>query len=182
VYARLADDFAATISAVDDDQWGLPSPCDGWTARDLVGHVVDAHGIFLRLVGRELGDIPSVEDDPAAAFAAARAVVAADLDDPERAGATFDGLSGRTTFEEAIERFLVGDLLIHCWDLARATGGDERLDLDDYPVGQAQRSSGSIPPVVPGAGNRDRKVKASTDDPLRRSSSRRSLASSTVGR
>jgi len=87
--------------------------------------------MFLGFVGRELGGIPSVDDDPAAAFGAARSVVASDLEDPQRAGATFEGFSGRSTFAEAVDRFLSGDLLIHRWDLARATGQEVELDLEE---------------------------------------------------
>lgn len=37
-YARFAD----VASSVDDAQWSLPTDCEGWTVRDLVGHVVGA--------------------------------------------------------------------------------------------------------------------------------------------
>ena len=39
-------------------------------------------GMFLGFVGRSLGDIPAVDDDPLGAWTAARDVVQADLDDP----------------------------------------------------------------------------------------------------
>jgi uncharacterized protein (TIGR03086 family) len=130
-YRRHADAFAAAINAVEPDQWSSPSPCPDWTARDIVGHIVESHGLFLGFVGRELGDIPSVDDDPAAAFAAASDTVATDLEEPTRADATFQGELGETTFAKAVDRFLTGDLLIHRWDLARATGGDETLELAD---------------------------------------------------
>ncbi|RKS07089.1 uncharacterized protein (TIGR03086 family) [Nocardiopsis sp. Huas11] len=130
-YARLSDDFAATVAAVPEDRWTADSPCEGWTALDVVGHVVETQDMFLRLVGRELGDIPSPVDDPVAAWDAARGVVQADLDDPERAGTEFDGFFGRTTFAEAVDRFLNFDLVIHRWDLTRATGQDERIRPED---------------------------------------------------
>ncbi|MEV2278965.1 TIGR03086 family metal-binding protein [Nocardiopsis sp. NPDC049922] len=130
-YDRLSADFARAVAAVPEDGWSADTPCEGWTARDLVRHVVDTQGTFLGLVGRELGDIPSVDDDPAAAWDAARTVVLADLNDPERAGAEFDGFFGRTTFAQAVDRFLGFDLVIHRWDLCRATGQDERIDPDD---------------------------------------------------
>ena len=39
--------------------------------------------------------------------------------------------SAPSTFEASVDRFLSADALIHTWDLARATGLDERLDPDD---------------------------------------------------
>jgi uncharacterized protein (TIGR03086 family) len=130
-YAQLAGDFAATIAAVPDGKWESPSPCSDWTARDVVRHIVDVHGFFLGHVGRELGAIPSVDDDPAAAFDAARSAIAADLEDPERARQSYEGFFGPAIFEESIDRFLGGDLLIHRWDLANAAGLDVRLDPDE---------------------------------------------------
>ena len=41
------------------------------------------------------------------------------------------GFFGRTTFEEAVTRFLGPDLLVHTWDLAGAGELDENLDLDE---------------------------------------------------
>jgi uncharacterized protein (TIGR03086 family) len=130
-YRKLADDFATTVAEVGDDQWSAPSPCEGWTARDVVRHMIENHEMFLGLVGRTLGDIPSVDDDPAAAFAAACDVVAADLEDPERAKASYDGYFGRTTFAESIDRFMLGELLVHRWDLGQAIGVDVHFEPDE---------------------------------------------------
>ena len=104
-YHRLAADFAATIDAVPADRWASPSPCEEWTARDVVAHVVETHGMFEGMVGRDLGEIPAVADDPAGAFAAARAVVHGHLCDPEAAGATYESpMLGTTSFAEMIDR------------------------------------------------------------------------------
>jgi uncharacterized protein (TIGR03086 family) len=130
-YARLADAFAAAVAAVPADAWENPAPCEGWTAREVVRHVVDSHDLFLGKVGRPLPGGPSVDDDPAGAFAAARGAVRADLDDPERAAATYDGFFGTISFEDAIDQFLSGDLLVHRWDLGTAAGLDVRLDPPD---------------------------------------------------
>jgi uncharacterized protein (TIGR03083 family) len=51
-YARLADAFTAKIAAVPDDRWACPSPCEGWTARDVVCHVIGSQEMFLGMVGR----------------------------------------------------------------------------------------------------------------------------------
>ncbi len=94
---------------------------------------VDQHHVDDRIgkdpfVGRELGELPSVDDDPVAAWAGARDAVQADLDDPTRAEAVFQGFRGPTTLAAAVDRFIGFDQVVHRWDLARATGLDERMD------------------------------------------------------
>jgi uncharacterized protein (TIGR03083 family) len=42
-YARLADGFLDRIRATPDDRWDAPGPCGGWTARDVVAHVINGH-------------------------------------------------------------------------------------------------------------------------------------------
>ncbi len=156
-YRRLSDEFASTVAGVPDDAWANPSPCDEWTARDVVRHAVDTQGMFLGFIGGELGPIPSVDDNPGAAWDAARARVQAALDDPRQAGAAFDGFFGRTTFAAAVDRFLNSDLVIHRWDLARATGQDDTIDPTDAErvltvareFGDAFRSPGVCGPEVP---------------------------------
>ena len=137
-YSRLSDAFAAKVAAVSDDAWSNPSPCEGWTARDVVRHVVSAQGMFLGFIGQEVGDVASVDDDPAAAWDAVRAKVQANLEDPARARQEFDGLGGRSTFESAADRFLAFDLVVHGWDLARAAGLDESIDPADITRTRAQ--------------------------------------------
>ena len=155
-YKRLADAFADKIAAVPPERWSNASPCSEWTARDIVRHVVSTQGMFLGFVGRDTGEIPSVDDDPLGAWNAARAAVQADLDDPERAIAEFEGFSGRSTFEQAVGRFLCTDLVVHGWDLARSTGLDEHIDGEDLAAvrrtaeqfGDALRSPGAFGPAV----------------------------------
>lgn len=156
-YDRLAGSFAERIDSVPADRWWASSPCEGWSARDVVRHVVETHGMFLGFVGRSLIPVaPSADDDPAAAFGAARATVQADLDDPERAGAEYDGFGGRSTFAEGVDRFLCFDLNVHGWDLARAAGLDASIDPDELlrlradaeAFGDALRGPGAFGPAV----------------------------------
>ncbi len=156
-YRRLSDAFAATVAGVPDDRWSSPSPCEDWDARQVVGHVVSTQGMFLGFIGEAMGDVPSVDDDPAAAWDAARARVQSALDDPARADTEFDGFFGRTSFAAAVDRFLTSDLVIHRWDLACATGQDETIDPADAErvlagaaaFGDAFRSPGVCGPAVP---------------------------------
>ena len=156
-YDRLAADFAATIDAVPADRWGSPSPCEEWTARDVVAHVVETHGMFEGMVSRELGDVPPVADDPAAAFAAARRVVGGHLRDPDAAGATYESpMLGTTTFAEMIDRFIAGDLVVHRWDLGTAAGLPITMPTDEIArlrtslsgMGDAMRGPGAFGPEL----------------------------------
>lgn len=130
-YDRLSATFSSRVAAVHDDQWDDPTPCDDWTVRDLVAHVVESHGMFVGFIDRELPAGPSVADDPVAAFAGARDAVLTLLRDPATATHTYEGHLGTRTFEWAVDSFLSFDLVVHGWDLARATGQDETIDPED---------------------------------------------------
>jgi uncharacterized protein (TIGR03086 family) len=166
-YRRLGDAFAAKIAAVPADKWDAKTPCGDWTARDLVEHVVNTQGMFLGFVGQQMGDLPPVADDPSAAWDAARSRMQRELDDPERAGAEFQGFQGPSTFEAAVGRFLCMDLVVHGRDLARTAGLDERIAPEDIArvraqaeeFGAALRSPQAFGPEVEvpaGAGDQDK--------------------------
>jgi uncharacterized protein (TIGR03086 family) len=150
-YRRRADVFDATVAAVGPDDWGRPSPCAEWDARDVVRHVVDMHHVMLRPYGRSAADAPTVDDDPLAAFRAARAEVEAILDDRELATRTTESPAGTLAGADMVDQVASADLVIHRWDLARATGQDDAIDPEElermWPAFQ------QIPDVmrVPGA-------------------------------
>ena len=166
-FDRLAGTFAARIDAVPADRWDSPSPCEGWTALDVVRHVSETPGMFFQMIGGSFTPPPPVEDGPAAAFAATRTQVQAALDDPAVAGTEFDGFMGRSTFETAVDRFLNFDLVVHGWDLARAAGIDDTVEAQDLDrveaassqFGDALRAPGVFGPEVEppsGASRQDR--------------------------
>lgn len=150
-YRRRADIFDGTVAAVGSDDWGRPSPCAEWDARDVVRHVVDMHHVMLRPYGREPAAAPGVDDDPLAAFRAARAEVEAILDDRELATRRTESPAGTMAGADMVDQVASADLVIHRWDLARATGQDDAIDPEElermWPAFQ------QIPDVmrVPGA-------------------------------
>jgi len=109
------------------DRWESQSPCEDWTARDVVRHVVDTSGMFLGFVDETLPRAPSVDEDPAAAWHSARDAIQRALEDPQVAQKEYDGMFGKATFEQGVRNFLAPDALVHTWDLARATGLDDTL-------------------------------------------------------
>lgn len=130
-FRRRADAFGATAAGVAPDRWDDPSPCAEWTARDVVGHVVDMHQAVLRPVGRALSPAPSVVEDPVGAFRAARADVEAMLADPAVADQVVDTPMGTSTAAAHVDGVVSADMVLHRWDLARATGQDDTIDPDE---------------------------------------------------
>ena len=129
-YATIADGFGARLAGIGPDQWSAPSPCTEWTARDVVMHVINTH---LR-VRATLGDVPAGEvhagDVLEAQWWSATDAIRTALADDALASQTVGGMFGEQPFESLVGRLLCADTLIHTWDLARATGQDDRLDDD----------------------------------------------------
>jgi uncharacterized protein (TIGR03086 family) len=111
--------------------------------------------------------LPSVDDDPAAAWHALDDRLQAVLDDDELSAREFDMRVGRFRTDDAISTFCLGDIVVHTWDLARATGLDERLDPDEVhrmyegmlPMDQVLRGSGQFGPRVEVAEDADEQTK-----------------------
>ncbi|MFI7427748.1 TIGR03086 family metal-binding protein [Micromonospora sp. NPDC049836] len=112
--------------------WDVPAPVAGWTARDVVRHLVEwCPGFVAAGAGVTLPQGPSVDDDPLAAWQVHRDGVQTVLDDPATAGREFTNPHlGSLPLAVAIDRFYTTDVFMHTWDLARATGQDDRLDAD----------------------------------------------------
>jgi uncharacterized protein (TIGR03086 family) len=89
------------------------------------------HGVMLRPLDRSLSPAPSVQEDPLAAYRAARADVEGLLDDPEIAGSVHDSPAGRLSIEDMIDQVVSTDLVLHGWDLARATGQNDTIDPEE---------------------------------------------------
>lgn len=138
--------------------WDVPSPVPDWTARDVVRHLVEWFPPFLRAgSGVELPPGPPVDDDPAGAWQAHVDAVQALLDDPATAGRRLTNPHiGDLPLDRAIDQFYTSDVFMHTWDLARATGQDDRLDPDFCaqmlggmePMEDIIRSSGQYGPRV----------------------------------
>lgn len=154
----VAGGFGATVDGVAGDAWDRPAPPAGWVARDVVRHLVEWFPAFLRAsAGIELPASPSVDEDPAGAWHAQAGAVQALLDDPTLAERVHDfPHMGPITLGELIGRIYTGDVFLHRWDLARATGQDETLDPERcaamlegmLPLDEVLRSSGHYGPRV----------------------------------
>ena len=164
-YFRLAHEFSAQVNAVAPQAWQSPSPCAGWTASDVLEHVVQTQHNLAAYVDRDLA--ASRTGDPVKDWALASEAMHALLEDPATAAREFTGLVGPTTLEDTANVFACFDLIIHRWDIARATGGDEHIDVEDVRwvqrqannLGDAIRSPGGFAAAIdppPGADEKAR--------------------------
>ena len=149
-YGRLAAEFLARAGRVSSERWEAPSPCEGWSARDVVRHVVElAAKAAEQAGGPSRTSVPSVDDGPVEAWRAASANLLAVLEDPDKAARVVEGPMGARPVE-MLAAGLCNDLLVHTWDLSRAAGLDETLDPEEVrlsfeqlrPMEHAMRASG----------------------------------------
>lgn len=126
-HREVARAFTAKVLGTAD--WDAPAPVAGWVARDVVRHLVTWLPEFLhsrRLPGLPGG--PSVESDPVAAWRAHAAGVEALLEGPDAGVPVDDPHLGGRPLDELVDMIYTGDVFLHTWDLARATGQDDTLD------------------------------------------------------
>jgi uncharacterized protein (TIGR03086 family) len=156
-YEDAADRFTARLDAVTDDQWDNPTPCTDWNVRQLVDHVLEIQ----RQIPEGLGTSVDDGDNAQKRWSRVRDAALAALRQPGVLERTMPGRGGEVPVEMALLPRL-SDLMLHTWDLARGTGGDEHVDPDSAavvleflkPNDEILRSTGTFGPKVeppPGA-------------------------------
>ena len=120
LWRQTAAKWSEVYGQVTDSQWERPTPCDEWTVRQLVEHTLDWQAEGGGLIGA--GTAPGDDWDRI------RAAFDSLLSEPSRltgSVAEFGGIP-----KQELAGFLIGDLLLHSWDLARSIGADEALPPD----------------------------------------------------
>jgi uncharacterized protein (TIGR03086 family) len=157
-HRRVAAGFTQRVQGTPSGSWDDPAPVDGWRARDVVGHLVTWFPGFLEGGSGIVLPRGDVESDPVGAWQAQADAVQALLDDPASADKVLANPHvGEVPLPEAIDRFYTADVFMHTWDLARATGQDERLDPEFCaqmlagmePIAEMIYASGQYGPPVP---------------------------------
>ena len=167
VFLEGLDFCGGVVDQLDAADWDRPSPCDGWTALDVLGHLTTSMDMGLSLFAGEQPTWPEadrpadlVDGDPVAVYAdvAARCRTAfgdADLD------VEMDTPMGKRTVADRLA-FPAIDLYVHAWDIGTAAGvGVEIPDvvvdfahsyLDPFPDEMMRGPKGAFGPEaeVPG--------------------------------
>ncbi|MEO7587429.1 MAG: maleylpyruvate isomerase family mycothiol-dependent enzyme [Arachnia sp.] len=130
-YLEASAPLEEVLDAVAPGRWSAASPCAGWTARDVLGHLIATQRDFFTGRGHDVGVAPGIEADPVAAWREHARMITALLRDDAVVAAGYDGFFGPTTTGETFETFYVWDMLVHRWDIAMAGGTDANLTAEE---------------------------------------------------
>lgn len=123
-YTKALYGFDAVIQRVPNDKWDADSPCEGWSARDVVAHaagVVDAVATMARTGEVAMPQTPDAGDNPVGLWNESLKGVLEALDQPDVVGKVGQFWFGESTIDDILA-FTTWDPLGHSWDLAQATG------------------------------------------------------------
>ncbi|WP_174189792.1 TIGR03086 family metal-binding protein [Nocardia barduliensis] len=163
-FAPAALALSSVVGGITDDQLGAPTPCADTTVRDLLAHVVDLTEAFRQSATKEaVGG--SVEPPPPAERVLPedwRERIPAQLDAlvaAWREPAAWDGVTEAGGVSEpapVMARIALDEVVVHGWDLAKATGqpftcdaGDLATLLDMLRETPAEGVPGLFGPVQP---------------------------------
>jgi uncharacterized protein (TIGR03086 family) len=166
---RVVDETTQVVNEVSDDQMANPSPCEGWTVRDVLNHITGGATMFA--ISAEEGSVPdevlgrlmggdNLGDDPKGAWliAANRAMLA--FEQPGALEKTVKLPFGEMPGGVAIN-IAVFDVLTHAVDIARASGQtvddteliETALAFGRQMIGPELRIPGVFDPEQPVAGD-----------------------------
>lgn len=129
-HRAFAATFTDRVNGVTD--WDAPAPVAGWTARSVVEHLLEWFpGMLASGCDLSIPEGPDPKTDLVGAWEHQRDAVQAILDDPEQANRPYASPHvGEMPVADMISQFYSADVFMHTWDLARATGQDDRLPPD----------------------------------------------------
>ena len=120
------DLFIEAVDQIPSAAWDQPSNLEGWSTRDLVGHVTGSAAKVVALVeGGEIWEKPSEPDDWKCEDPAARLRELAVRLQDALPGADLDAMRPSPQGEVPLRRaltFPVSDLALHSWDVYRSQG------------------------------------------------------------
>ena len=126
-YAAARRPLTILIDAVPAASWSSSSPCEGWTTRDVLRHLIDTQRELLAQHGVTLDEFTGVDADPARAWREHSDQVHTAIADDAVPSIAYDGYFGPTTLGATLEQFYIWDMYVHRWDIARAAGLDAAL-------------------------------------------------------
>ncbi|MFT7648462.1 MAG: hypothetical protein ACI8Y4_003214 [Candidatus Poriferisodalaceae bacterium] len=139
-FTRAVYAMDAVVRRVPDDAWDNASPCEGWTARDVVAHqsgVLVGLASIARTGERVFPQMPEDTSAPLDLWQASRDSALESLDQPGALHHEGGYWFGPMSVDELIS-VVQWDPVTHAWDLAQAAGIDHHVpdDLVELSMGR----------------------------------------------
>lgn len=164
---RAVEHSVVVVSSITAADLARATPCEGWSLRDLLGHMIVQHNGFAAAADGASSDLAAwvaqpVGPEPASEYsdAAARVVGAFGRHDPDR-GFWLPEIRDAGPFPASMAiGFHLVDYVVHTWDVAVSLGLDVRFDdevisaalrvAEEVPGGAVREAQGAaFKPVLP---------------------------------
>lgn len=125
--------MAVLVAGVREEQWGAATPCAGWNVGELVAHVREVARGFAEMAREASGGSGAeASGGPTSRWPGEAGRELGELARAWRAPGAWQGRAGTAgvVLERAVwGRIVLTELVVHGWDLARATG--QEVDLPE---------------------------------------------------
>jgi uncharacterized protein (TIGR03086 family) len=120
VWNQVAIKWTELAGQVGEADWDKPTTCVGWNVKDLVDHAM-----HWQAAG---GGVLGAGTEPGQDWATIQPALAAAFSDPSNLEGSAEAFGGMP--KQGVAGLVIGDLLVHSWDLARSIGADETLPAE----------------------------------------------------
>ncbi len=120
IWNQAAAKWTELSAQISDDDWDKPTTCPDWTVRELVDHAMHWQAMGGGVLGA--GTAPGDE------WSSIHSALGAAFQDPANLEGNTEAFGGMP--KQGVAGLVIGDLLIHSWDLARSIGADETLPAE----------------------------------------------------
>jgi uncharacterized protein (TIGR03086 family) len=168
-YRRALLNTGRIVVGVRPDQLALPTPCRDWDVRLLLNHIIGGNYMFAEVArgGRPdpTGDMDDhTRPDPGTNYIASADAALAAWAEPGAMERKVHMSFGDIPAPAAVSIHFL-DIVVHGWDLARATGQDTTIE-PDLAAEALDISHGLLSPELREAGVFGPEIPISADDPL----------------
>jgi uncharacterized protein (TIGR03086 family) len=165
VFELGLDEFGKVACRLQPEDWDRPSPCEGWTALDVLGHLSTSVNMGTNVLQGFEPDWPEfdrpadlVDDEPWEFWLQTDARARWALDEEPDLELVMDTPMGKQTVRQRLA-FPAIDVWVHAWDVGRAAGIaveilPDAIELahrviDPLPVELVRGATGAFGPEVP---------------------------------
>ena len=154
LWRQVADGFSERLDSVGEYDWSASTCCEKWNVVELVEHAIGAQRMVPKALGAS-GAIDATGDNLVTVWRTVRSGADAALATPGALDRQVKLPFGEMKARDGLA-FPMSDMLVHTWDLARAIGGNDRLNVeacekalaDLEPIDELLRGPGFYGPKV----------------------------------